>query len=114
MPKTHAHDVSKRIMTCAPTLRLIGYIGRARRGLERWRAGRFAGDAAEALDEVVELSRHSDHHAHPTRPYQVLRHFDDVPQLPTGYPGMMLLSTVPPLFFAVMHRRVAESPATAA
>jgi alkane 1-monooxygenase len=55
---------------------------------------------------LFELSRHSDHHAHPRRKYQVLRHFPEAPQLPTGYPGMIVLSLVPPLFFAVVHRRL--------
>ncbi len=55
---------------------------------------------------LFELTRHSDHHAHPKRPYPVLRHFDEAPQLPTGYPGMILLALVPPLFFAVMHPRL--------
>jgi alkane 1-monooxygenase len=26
--------------------------------------------------------------------------------MPTGYPGMMLLATVPPLWFRVMNKRV--------
>ena len=51
---------------------------------------------------LFELPRHSDHHAHPNRPYPALRHFDDSPQLPTGYPGMMLLAAAPPLWFRVM------------
>lgn len=55
---------------------------------------------------LFELSRHSDHHAHARRKYQVLRHFDDSPQLPTGYPGMMVLAWIPPLWFAVMHRHM--------
>ncbi|MBJ93307.1 MAG: alkane 1-monooxygenase [Rickettsiales bacterium] len=55
---------------------------------------------------LFELSRHSDHHAHPKRPYPALRHFDEAPQLPTGYPGMILLSLVPPLFHFVMDQRV--------
>ncbi len=55
---------------------------------------------------LFELSRHSDHHAHPHRKYQILEHHDESPQLPTGYPGMMLLSTLPPLWFFVMNRRV--------
>ena len=38
---------------------------------------------------LYHLQRHSDHHAHPTRRYQALRHFDDSPQLPSGY-GLML------------------------
>jgi alkane 1-monooxygenase len=55
---------------------------------------------------LFELTRHSDHHAHASRKYQILRHFDDSPQLPTGYPGMMILSLFPPLWFAVMHKRL--------
>jgi alkane 1-monooxygenase len=55
---------------------------------------------------LFELTRHSDHHSNPKRPYPVLRHFDESPQLPLGYPGMVVLSFVPPLFFWVMHRRI--------
>jgi alkane 1-monooxygenase len=57
---------------------------------------------------LFELTRHSDHHYRPNRKYQVLRHFDEAPQMPTGYPGMMLLALVPPLWFAVMHRQIAR------
>lgn len=52
---------------------------------------------------LFELTRHSDHHAYPGRKYPSLRHFDTSPQLPTGYPGMILLALFPPLFFAVMN-----------
>lgn len=52
------------------------------------------------------LERHSDHHAYPARHYQSLRHFDDVPQLPSGYFGMFLLSYVPPLWRRVMDPKV--------
>ena len=55
---------------------------------------------------LFELSRHSDHHHLAARPYQILRHFDDAPQMPTGYPGMMVMSLVPPLWFAVMHPHI--------
>jgi alkane 1-monooxygenase len=54
---------------------------------------------------LLNLARHSDHHAHVARPYNQLRHFDDVPQLPTGYSAMLLLALVPPLWFRVMDRR---------
>lgn len=54
---------------------------------------------------LFELSRHSDHHYLASRKYQVLRHHDNSPQMPTGYPGMMLLATVPPLWFKVMNHR---------
>lgn len=52
---------------------------------------------------LLELSRHSDHHYQANRPYQILRHHDNSPQMPTGYPGMMILALMPPLWFKVMH-----------
>ncbi len=55
---------------------------------------------------LFELSRHSDHHFLASRKYQLLRHHDDSPQMPTGYPGMMLLSLVPPLWMKVMNKRI--------
>lgn len=54
------------------------------------------------------LERHSDHHAYPSRHYQSLRNYDDVPQLPSGYFGMFLLSYVPPLWRKVMDPKVLE------
>lgn len=56
---------------------------------------------------LFELSRHSDHHYMASRKYQVLRHFDNSPQMPTGYPGMMILAHFPPLFFKIMHKHIA-------
>ncbi len=58
---------------------------------------------------LFHLQRHADHHAHAARRYQALRHFDDAPQLPSGYPGMFLLAYVPPLWFAVMNPRLLEA-----
>lgn len=57
---------------------------------------------------LFELTRHSDHHAHAMRKYQTLRSFDTSPQLPTGYPGMIVLALVPPLWFRVMNNRALE------
>lgn len=51
------------------------------------------------------LQRHSDHHANPMRPYQSLRDFEDLPRLPSGYPGMFVLAAIPPLWFRVMDPR---------
>lgn len=51
---------------------------------------------------LFELSRHSDHHYIASRKYQLLRHMDGAPQMPTGYPGMLILAHIPPLFFRVM------------
>jgi alkane 1-monooxygenase len=57
---------------------------------------------------LFHLQRHSDHHAHAERSYQSLRHFDEAPQLPTGYMGMLLLSYLPALFFRIMDPRLLE------
>lgn len=56
------------------------------------------------------LQRHSDHHAYPSRRYQSLRHFEDLPQLPSGYFGMFPLAYVPPLWFRVMDPRLLALP----
>ncbi len=57
---------------------------------------------------LYHLQRHSDHHAHAERPYQCLRHFDSAPQLPAGYFTMFMAAWNPPIWFAIMDRRVAE------
>lgn len=61
---------------------------------------------------LFELTRHSDHHYMASRKYQILRHFDHSPQMPTGYPGMMVLALFPPLWFYVMHREIAKYKTT--
>lgn len=55
---------------------------------------------------LYELTRHSDHHHKATKKYQTLDHHDTAPQLPFGYPTSMLMALVPPLWFAVMNRKV--------
>lgn len=55
---------------------------------------------------LFELSRHSDHHYMASKKYQVLQHHDNSPQLPTGYPGCMLLSLIPPVWFYIMNRKI--------
>ena len=55
---------------------------------------------------LFELSRHSDHHFKADRPYQLVETSDDSPVMPTGYPGMMVLAFIPPLFFKIMNHRV--------
>jgi alkane 1-monooxygenase len=57
---------------------------------------------------LYELTRHSDHHFKATRKYQILRHMDESPQMPLGYPGSMLIALVPPLWFATMNPRVRQ------
>jgi alkane 1-monooxygenase len=55
---------------------------------------------------LYHLQRHSDHHANPTRRYQSLRHFNDAPQLPSGYASMIVLAYITPVWRAVMDKRV--------
>lgn len=55
---------------------------------------------------LFELSRHSDHHYLPNKEYPLLDHHEESPQLPTGYPGMMLLSLIPPLYMHIVHARI--------
>jgi len=63
---------------------------------------------------LLNLQRHSDHHAHAARRYQILRHHDDAPQLPTGYASLVLLALVPPLWRRLMDPRVAAWKAAGA
>jgi len=55
---------------------------------------------------LFNLSRHSDHHYKASKKYQVLDSLPDSPQMPTGYPGMMVLALVQPLWFRVMDRKL--------
>ena len=55
---------------------------------------------------LYQLQRHSDHHAHPSRRYQALRHLATAPQRPAGYATMITVAYWPPLWFAWMDRRV--------
>ena len=52
------------------------------------------------------LPRHSDHHLNPRRPYQLLRHIEESPQMPMGYFGMFFMALVPSLWFKVMNPRI--------
>ena len=66
-----------------------------------WNAATVASNVA-----LFNLQRHSDHHANAARRYPALRHFDNAPQLPWGYPAMILLAYVPPLWRRVMDPRI--------
>lgn len=55
---------------------------------------------------LYQLQRHSDHHAHPSRSFQALRHFDNAPQLPGGYASMLLPAYFPAWWYKLMDERV--------
>lgn len=55
---------------------------------------------------LYELTRHSDHHHRAHKKYQLLEYHKISPQMPYGYPTSMVLSLVPPLWFAIMNQRI--------
>lgn len=57
------------------------------------------------LHTLVGLSRHADHHAQASRPYQKLRYFDETPKMPSGYYGSIILA----LFRNDTYRRLATA-----
>ncbi len=57
---------------------------------------------------LYHLQRHSDHHANPTRRYQILRSMSQAPELPSGYATLIGVTYFPPLWRAMMDHRVLE------
>ncbi|GAA4822146.1 alkane 1-monooxygenase [Algivirga pacifica] len=55
---------------------------------------------------LYELTRHSDHHYLASKKYQVLDHHEEAPLLPFGYPTAILIALFPPLWFAIMDKRL--------
>ncbi len=56
---------------------------------------------------LANLQRHSDHHMHAWKPYATLAPLAEGPKLPTGYAGCIMLAMLPPLWFRLMHPRIA-------
>lgn len=56
---------------------------------------------------LLNAPRHSDHHAHPARPYPALRLPDTAPRLPWPLPLAALVALVPPLWRRLMAPRLA-------
>lgn len=56
----------------------------------------------------LNLGRHADHHYSPARNFQTLRAFraDEAPELPFGFPAMLTIAMIPPLWFRIMDPRV--------
>lgn len=94
------------------TVNYIEHYGLRRKRTEAGNYGRVQHIHSWNSDHLIgrvmlfELTRHSDHHWKASKKYQTLQSHEEAPQLPTGYPGMMLLSLVPPLFFAAVHPRL--------
>ena len=56
---------------------------------------------------LINLQRHSDHHAHGGRAFAALNSHFEAPQLPANYATMMKLALVPPLYRWIIHPRLA-------
>jgi alkane 1-monooxygenase len=100
-------------------LEIVNYIEHY--GLQRRRIGgryepvapRHSWDADHAVSNFLlfNLQRHADHHAEMQRPFETLRPSPDAPQLPAGYPLMIPIALVPPLWFALMDARLPQPEA---
>ena len=84
-----AKDANHRYVRCQPE--------------HSWNSNHIVGNII-----LYHLQRHSDHHAHPARRYQALRHFDEAPQLPAGYAAMITAAYLPVLWFAMMDKLVVQ------
>ncbi|MGO8779100.1 MAG: hypothetical protein ACLQKK_09330 [Rhodomicrobium sp.] len=62
---------------------------------------RIEENAARVPNKFIGLKRLKGRRREVVRP-QSLRDFDDLPRLPSGYPGMFVLAAFPPLWFRVM------------
>ena len=102
--------------TLLEAVNYVQHYGLARRRLDGGAYERVAHhhswNASELLTNcfLIHLQRHSDHHENPARRYQALMYYEDGPQLPTGYSGMIPLALLPPLWFAVMNPRLKTAP----
>lgn len=71
-----------------------------------WNSGRRMNNAA-----LFNMGRHSDHHRHTTRSYEVLEPLKGSAVLPSGYAAALLIALVPPLWRRVMDPRAAAAMA---
>jgi alkane 1-monooxygenase len=95
------------------TVNYVEHYGLQRRAGPDGRPEPFAAGHAWNADHLLSnsllanLQRHSDHHVEAWKPFPELRTLPSAPQLPTGYAGCILLAALPPLWFRLMHPRLA-------
>ena len=104
-------------LVAAITLETINYVehyGLERRQLENgkyervteqhsWNSNFFLSNLM-----LFQLQRHSDHHAIPKTLYAELACREEAPQLPYGYPTMLILAWFPSVWFKLMNPRVRQ------
>jgi alkane 1-monooxygenase len=74
------------------TVNYIEHWGLARHGKKVVSTDSWDTENAFTLYTLIGLSRHADHHAQASRPYQRLRHFEETAKMPAGYYGTILLA----------------------
>ena len=59
---------------------------------------------------LINLQRHSDHHYKPARRFPLLQTYTEAeaPQLPLGYPAMVIAALIPPLWLRMMNPKVRD------
>jgi len=98
----------------------VQHYGLSRRMLDNGKpepvGSRHSWNAPHMMSSALMLNapRHSDHHAHPARPFPALRLDDDMPMLPRSLPVMACVALYPRLWRRVMDPRVADWQAPAA
>ena len=63
---------------------------------------------------LINLQRHSDHHAHGGRAFGALNSHLEAPQLPASYATMMKIALIPPLYRRIIHPKLAARDAATA
>lgn len=98
-------------------LELVNYVEHYGLSRERLQNGRYekvrvehSWNSSHLFSSLLlfNLQRHSDHHAAAFLPYTVLKHQENAPQLPSGYPGMILLALFPKYWFRLMNKLLVQ------
>jgi alkane 1-monooxygenase len=99
----------------ALTIDYTQHYGVVRRQTASGRLERLRADHAWTSDHAsnrstFNLGLHADHHLKLTQGYSQLVNHDGSLQAPFGYPGLLLLALVPPLWYRVMNTRLSANP----
>lgn len=91
-------------------LEMVNYIEHY--GLSRDEAERvdfrhsWQSDSILSRGTLVDLTRHSDHHANASIPYHQLKSHKESPELPGGYFSLFYPALIPPVWFGMMNPKV--------
>lgn len=83
---------SRAAITLLETVNYIEHWGLERRSKKVVATDSWDTDNWFTLHTLVGLSRHADHHAQASRPYQKLRYFEETAKMPRGYYGTIVMA----------------------